>query len=309
MTMSDTIHTIEWDMMDKRKFFPLSMLSSFTVRCCLYPLTVIKTRLQVQRHDQMYKGSKNQFSQFLFSGGEMRGQITLHFYYFSGMGDAWKKIYTMEGVGGLYRGFWISSIQIVSGVFYITTYEGVRHVLGQAGFNPRLKALAGGGAASLVGQTIIVPFDVLSQHLMVLGFTKPGVKPNPEVSMKLYLRRFSLLLILNYVLSFQMVMNPLGIALDKNNSRFRTTMDIVSAIYRRDGLTGFYRGYVASLCTYVPNSAMWWAFYHAYQGAYSIMFTHAVKWYILENNDNILNCFFFSQRNFTGSYPTMYHIY
>lgn len=54
--MPDTINTIEWDMMDKRKFFPLSMLSSFTVRCCLYPLTVIKTRLQVQRHDQMYKG-------------------------------------------------------------------------------------------------------------------------------------------------------------------------------------------------------------------------------------------------------------
>ncbi len=57
MAMPDTINTIEWNMMDKSKFFPLSMLSSFTVRCCLYPLTVIKTRLQVQRHDQMYKGT------------------------------------------------------------------------------------------------------------------------------------------------------------------------------------------------------------------------------------------------------------
>lgn len=26
-----------------------------------------------------------------------------------------------------------------------------------------------GGAASLVGQTIIVPFDVISQHLMMMG--------------------------------------------------------------------------------------------------------------------------------------------
>lgn len=101
------------------------------------------------------------------------------------MADAWKKIYVMEGVSGLYRGFWISSIQIVSGVFYITTYEGVRHLLGQSGFNHRMKALAGGGAASLVGQTIIVPFDVLSQHLMVLGFTKPGGKASPEVSIAL----------------------------------------------------------------------------------------------------------------------------
>ena len=100
----------------------------------------------------------------------------------AGMADAWKKIYTSEGIGGLYRGFWISSIQIVSGVFYITTYEGVRHLLGQSGFSHRVRALAGGGAASLVGQTIIVPFDVLSQHLMVLGFTKQGVKPVSEVS-------------------------------------------------------------------------------------------------------------------------------
>lgn len=102
------------------------------------------------------------------------------------MADAWKKIYTSEGVGGLYRGFWISSIQIVSGVFYITTYEGVRHMLGQSGFSHRLRALVGGGTASLVGQTIIVPFDVLSQHLMVLGFTQQGGKTTHEASTHYY---------------------------------------------------------------------------------------------------------------------------
>lgn len=50
------ISTIEWDMMDKTKFLPLSMLSSFCVRCALYPLTLIKTRLQIQKHGEMYKG-------------------------------------------------------------------------------------------------------------------------------------------------------------------------------------------------------------------------------------------------------------
>lgn len=50
------ISTIEWDMMDKTKFLPLSMLSSFSVRCTLYPLTLIKTRLQIQKHGEMYKG-------------------------------------------------------------------------------------------------------------------------------------------------------------------------------------------------------------------------------------------------------------
>ena len=33
----------------------------------------------------------------------------------------------------------------------------------------RVRALCGGAAASIVSQTIIVPFDVISQHVMVIG--------------------------------------------------------------------------------------------------------------------------------------------
>lgn len=88
-----------------------------------------------------------------------------------GLFDAGRKIYKSEGFGGLYRGFWVSSVQIVSGVMYIATYEGVRHLLTQYNSPPSLKAVVGGGAASLVGQTVIVPFDVISQHLMVLGLS------------------------------------------------------------------------------------------------------------------------------------------
>lgn len=64
---------------------------------------------------------------------------------------------------------------VISGVFYISTYEGVRHVLSSKIENSRIKALIAGGSASIVGQTIIVPFDVLSQHLMMIGInTKEG---------------------------------------------------------------------------------------------------------------------------------------
>lgn len=52
------IRNIEWEMMDKTKFFPLSMLSSFSVRCALYPLSLIKTRLQIQKHNDLYTGKK-----------------------------------------------------------------------------------------------------------------------------------------------------------------------------------------------------------------------------------------------------------
>ena len=35
--------------------------------------------------------------------------------------------------------------------------------------NTKIKAFVGGGCASIVGQTIIVPFDVISQHMMLVG--------------------------------------------------------------------------------------------------------------------------------------------
>ncbi|XP_066147565.1 solute carrier family 25 member 44 [Euwallacea fornicatus] len=205
----DYIKTIEWHMMDKNKFFPLSMLSSFSVRCALYPLTLIKTRLQVQKHNDIY----------------------------SGMFDAYGKIYKYEGISGLYKGFWISSVQIVSGVFYISTYEGVRHLLAQKNVDSRLRALVAGGCASLVGQTIIVPFDVLSQHLMMIGTM--GKK--------------------------NIAFNPLGINNSPDRSKLAMTVELTRKIIQMDGISGFYRGYWASLAAYVPNSALWWGFYHFYQ--------------------------------------------
>ncbi len=39
--------TIEWEMMDKNRFVGLSVVNSLALRVVLYPLTVIKTRLQV----------------------------------------------------------------------------------------------------------------------------------------------------------------------------------------------------------------------------------------------------------------------
>jgi solute carrier family 25, member 44 len=186
------------------------MLSSFSVRSALFPLTVIKTQLQVQFKNDVYKG----------------------------MVDCGTKIYQAEGVRGLYRGFWISSFQIISGVFYISTYEGVRHMLTQKGCGDKVKAIVAGGAASLVGQTIIVPFDVISQHIMVLGMNAHGQK-----------------------------INPLGVNITAKKSEL--ALRIAREIIRRDGLTGltgFYRGYTASLLAYVPNSALWWGFYHVYQG-------------------------------------------
>ncbi|XP_059477673.1 solute carrier family 25 member 44 isoform X2 [Neocloeon triangulifer] len=204
------LRTIEWEMMDKSKFFPLSMMSSFSVRCALYPLTVVKTRLQIQRHNEAYKG----------------------------MMDACIQIRKSEGMRGLYKGFWVSAAQLISGVFYISTYEGVRHILKERELvsDSRIRGMVGGAAASLVGQSIVVPFDVISQHIMILGQAKGASHAT----------------------------NPLGVVVE-GRTKFQIAAYVTAEIYRRDGLKGYYRGYTASLCTYVPNSAMWWLLYHFYQ--------------------------------------------
>lgn len=65
-----------------------------------------------------------------------------------------------------------------------------------------------------------------------------------------------------------MGMNPLGLILEPGKSRAQISIDIIKSIYQRDGYRGFYRGYCASLCAYVPNSALWWGLYTSYQGNY-----------------------------------------
>nr|CAG4650277.1 EOG090X08ST [Sida crystallina] len=210
--MSDgrrVIKVIEWEMLDKRKFFPLSMASTFSVRTALYPFTLIKTRLQIQKGNQVYDGTL----------------------------DALRKISKSEGVRGLYKGFLPNGLHVVSGAFYIATYEKVRHLLKEMNVtDSRLRALVGGACGSLVGQTIIVPLDVISQRLMMSGQVHA------------------------YCIIFKNKQLKLIFLADE--IIWKTAGDI----YSKDGrLRGFYRGYAASLITYVPSSALWWTFYHFYQ--------------------------------------------
>ena len=70
---------------------------------------------------------------------------------YNGTWDAGRKIYKTEGFKGLYRGFFVSVPQVVSGLCYVSTYEMVRHLLeNNLGIkNNKTKAFVGGGAASI----------------------------------------------------------------------------------------------------------------------------------------------------------------
>ncbi|MEQ2245185.1 hypothetical protein ILYODFUR_024992 [Ilyodon furcidens] len=217
MQQKGAIQIIEWEDLDKRKFYSLGVFMTLTTRATVYPASLIRTRLQVQKGKALYSGTF----------------------------DAFFKILRTEGVRGLYRGFMVNTFNLVSGQAYITTYELVRKYVSHYSPSNTVKSVVAGGAASLVAQTITVPIDVVSQHLMMQGQGE-------------HLTRFK-------------VKPKMMLTTAKRKPSFGQTRDITVQIFAADGFRGFYRGYVASLLTYIPNSAVWWPFYHYYAEKLSLL--------------------------------------
>ncbi|KAK7170157.1 hypothetical protein R3I94_000408 [Phoxinus phoxinus] len=209
MQQKRNIQIIEWEDLDKRKFYSFGVFMTMAIRATVYPATLIRTRLQVQKGKSLYTGTY----------------------------DAFCKILRAEGLRGLYRGFMVTTFTLISGQAYITTYELVRKYVSNYSKDNTLKSLVAGGSASLVAQSITVPIDVVSQHLMMQGqgehLTRFKIKPETGFEAK-------------------------------HSVFFGQTRCIIGQIFAADGIRGFYRGYVASLLTYIPNSAVWWPFYHFY---------------------------------------------
>lgn len=222
MQQKGAIQIIEWEDLDKRKFYSLGVFMTLTTRATVYPASLIRTRLQVQKGKSLYSGTF----------------------------DALCKILRTEGVRGLYRGFMVNTLTLIAGQGYITTYELVRKYVNQYSPSNTVKSVVAGGMASLVAQTITVPIDIVSQHLMMQGQGE-------------HLTRFK-------------AKPKVGLATRKHKLSFGQTRDITVQIFAADGFRGFYRGYVASLLTYIPNSALWWPFYHFYAGR--SRFKHHVKY-------------------------------
>lgn len=205
------ITVIEFHMMDAKKYFAFSTVSSFGIRTVLYPFSLIKTRLQLQRHNSTYNS--------LF--------------------DAFRKIRLMEGTKGLYRGFWVNNLTIVSQIMYIGAYEKARNYLvmySDVFQDQKLRSLAAGAFASVVGQTTLLPVDIVAQHLQMINLRKLPSETRllPKVA----------------------------------KTQFGLTTSIIKYLYKQDGVKAFYKGYFASLATYAPSSALWWFFYDIYCSEY-----------------------------------------
>lgn len=223
-------------MMDRNKFLSLTVVNSLFLRSVLYPLVLVKTRLQVQRQNTVYSGSL----------------------------DAFKKIIRSEGVCGLYRGFWINSIQVFSGITYIATYEKTRDLVSNytSISDSRKKAFLSGGISSAVSQTLIIPFDVVSQHIMMALNTKHQTNSSIAELKSTFFKPLTL---------DQREVKRCGVA-----------FAITRQLYREGGFRSFYKGYFAALICLVPSSACWWMLYqHFNEILYSLTLTSHMPYIIL----------------------------
>ncbi|KAI3759777.1 hypothetical protein L6452_07829 [Arctium lappa] len=144
------VHTpaeIDWQMLDKSKFFFLGAGLFSCVSATLYPVVVLKTRQQVS-------SSHLSCLRTAFS------------------------ILRYEGLRGLYRGFGTSLIgTIPARALYMTALEVTKSNVGSTtvrlGFpEPTASAIANamaGLSAALAAQLVWTPVDVVSQRLMVQG--------------------------------------------------------------------------------------------------------------------------------------------
>ena len=249
---------IGWDDLDKRKLYVIGPTFSLFVRAILYPPMLIKTRLQVQ--NSPYKGTL----------------------------DAFRKVIKYEGFRALYKGFPTNCVGLAVGQVYITAYEVSRKHAVDFGLGHGWSNFAAGAAASTVSQCFIVPIDVVTQLQMVQGqgtaqtansntaatrttgsttasqtsTSSPGTL---EQRRKLHTEptRDPAKLPGTPPSSSSGKPAPVEVPAGANKlpAPTRNAHDIAKFLYRTEGIRGLYRGYFASLFTYVPSSAIWWASY------------------------------------------------
>jgi len=168
---------IDYDDLDKFKYYTIGPACAFVCRFLLYPFSLVKTRLQMQKgidpNLTRVPGRPKSAARAAIGAGAAADCIR-----YTGTFDAFGKILRHEGPRGLFKGFPVSCIGIVSGQLYITTYEIIRQEAKRVNdahrvFSPHtmdvIRNGVAGGTASLLSQTVVVPVDIVSQKQMMMS--------------------------------------------------------------------------------------------------------------------------------------------
>ncbi|KAJ0043762.1 hypothetical protein Pint_18975 [Pistacia integerrima] len=143
---------INWDKLDKTKFYVVGAGLFTGITVALYPVSVVKTRLQVASKDTVERNALS----------VIRG------------------ILKADGIPGLYRGFGtVITGAIPARIIFLTALETTKvaafKMVEPFKFSEATQAAIANGIAgmsgSLLAQSVFVPVDVVSQKLMVQGYS------------------------------------------------------------------------------------------------------------------------------------------
>jgi solute carrier family 25 protein 44 len=216
--------------------------ASFALEVALFPMSVVKTRQQVER-------------------GKPTPPMKM-------IADLARK----EGVPGLYRGFVSGTLGVLPAeMIYYAAYEVTKEVMTSGGYG-HLSPMVSGLVAEMTSAAWVVPFDVVSQRLMIQDVFSPPVRQgrgtarlftSPEVSQRLLV---------------QQVLAPPRSARDarghaiqhpahSHHHHYSGMMDAFRHIYTLDGARGLFRGYGVMLLSSAPSSMLWWQMYESLKTA------------------------------------------
>lgn len=143
---------INWDKLDKTKFYVVGAGIFSGVTVALYPISVVKTRLQVSSHDALERNALNVI----------------------------KGLLKTDGIRGLYKGFaTVVTGAIPARIVFLTVLETTKvatfNLVEPLGLSDFTRAAVANGIAGMTGslcsQAVFVPIDVVSQRLMVQGYS------------------------------------------------------------------------------------------------------------------------------------------
>jgi solute carrier family 25 protein 44 len=230
---------VDWATLDKRKFFVNGVVVFSSLTTCLFPLTVIKTRMMAMDGANGLGGASGTPSGTPSGAapGAATGATsgvpasTGAASRVAGRGatnsvlETAREVVRTSGYRGLYKGFGTVVGGLIPGrMLYLGVLEATKKSVSVGlGESERMSEAAvasvssfvAGATASLAGQMIAVPVDVVSQRQMI----------------------------------------------DRGTSGLRIAKSIVA----KRGFSGLYQGLGASIITFVPSSAIWWSAYGAYQ--------------------------------------------
>ncbi|KAK6106886.1 Mitochondrial carrier family protein [Brugia pahangi] len=135
------LEIIEWRHLDKYSLSTYIFTSSCSIRFLIYPFNFVKSRLQLQKQNTVYRGVRH----------------------------ALVHIIQNEGLRGLYRGYLMTVPQNVAPLIYCNAYEKTRESLKfHLGLSSdKLVSSLAGGTVSLLTQIIFVPTDITSQYMII----------------------------------------------------------------------------------------------------------------------------------------------